>query len=283
VLNEVSTSIEPIVKRLSVSTDYPDGLFITGQKAMEMINANSVLVVVDTNRGSYTECPELLVLSRHTVVLDHHRQSKDSIDTAVLSYVEPYASSACELVAEVLQYTGDDVKITPAEADAMYAGVYMDTGNFTNKTGVRTFEAAAFLRRKGADPTRVRKLFQEHIDVYRARAEAVRSAEIFQTIFAIGICPSEGLKNPTIAGAQAANELLNVIGVEASFILTAHNDSIYVSARSIDSVNVQLIMERLGGGGHGTMAGAQLHGCTLAEAKEYLKVTIHHMMEEGVI
>lgn len=283
VLNEVSTSIEPIVERLSNSSDYPDGLFITGQKAMDMMNSNSVLVVVDTNRGSYTECPELLLLSRHTVVLDHHRQSKDSIDTAVLSYVEPYASSACELVAEVLQYTGDDVKITTAEADAMYAGVFMDTGNFTNKTGVRTFEAAAFLRRKGADPTRVRRLFKEQMDVYRARAEAVRSAEIFESIFAISICPSEGLKSPTIAGAQAADELLNIIGIEASFVLTLHNDSIYISARSIDSVNVQLIMERLGGGGHGTMAGAQLHGCTIEEAKEYLKVTVHQMMEEGVI
>ena len=165
----------------------------------------------------------------------------------------------------------------------MYAGIAMDTGQFANKTGVRTFEAAAFLRRCGADMSRVRKLFREHMEEYRARAEAVRNAEIFENRFAISICPAEDLESPTIAGAQAANELLNIIGVGASIVLTRYKDSIYISARSIDEINVQLIMEKLGGGGHGTMAGAQMAGCTLEEAKEYVKVTIKQMLDDGEI
>jgi c-di-AMP phosphodiesterase-like protein len=283
VLNEISTSIRPIVELLNTIPEYSGNLFITSEQAMELINENTVLVIVDANRGSYTECPELLEKSNHTVVLDHHRQSKDSITDAVLSYVEPYASSACELVTEIIQYSGDNIKLNALEADTMYAGIAMDTGQFSNKTGVRTFEAAAFLRRCGADMSRVRKLFREHIEEYRVRAETVRNAEIFENRFAISICPAEGLESPTIAGAQAANELLNIIGVGASIVLTRYQDSIYISARSIDEINVQLIMEKLGGGGHGTMAGAQMAGCTLEEAKEYVKVTIKQMLEDHEI
>lgn len=283
VLNEINTSIRPIVEMLSAIPEYSGHLFIDSTEALELINDSTVLVVVDANRGSYTECPELLERSNHIVVLDHHRQSKDSIDNAVLSYVEPYASSACELVSEIIQYSGDNIKLNAVEADAMYAGIAMDTGQFANKTGVRTFEAAAFLRRCGADMSRVRKLFREHMEEYRARAEAVRNAEIFEGRFAISICPAEDLESPTIAGAQAANELLNIIGVGASIVLTRYKDSIYISARSIDEINVQLIMEKLGGGGHGTMAGAQMAGCTLEEAKEYVKVTIKQMLDDGEI
>lgn len=283
VLNEISSSIRPVVERLSASSGQGNPMFISGEDAEEMMYENTLLIIVDTNRGSYTEHPKLLELGSSVVVIDHHRKMNDSVNKAVLDYVEPYASSACEMVVEILQYIGDNIKVKMDEADAMYAGIVMDTNNFINKTGVRTFEAAAYLRRNGADTVRVRKLFRENMEEYKARAETVRNAEIYMEKFALSICPSQGLESPTIAGAQAANELLDIKGVEASIVLTEYQGKIYLSARSIDSVNVQIIMERLGGGGHGTMAGAQMTGCTVEEAKEYVKVTLHDMTEEGVI
>ena len=283
VLNEVSSSIRPVVERLNAAAGTGDSIFINSEAAEEMMSDNTLLIIVDTNRGSYTECPELLEMTSSVVVIDHHRRLNDSIRHAVLDYVEPYASSACEMVVEILQYIGDNIKMKVDEADAMYAGIVMDTNNFINKTGVRTFEAAAYLRRGGADTVRVRKLFRENMEEYKARAEAVSRSEIYLDKFALSICPAEGLESPTIAGAQAANELLDIKGVEASIVLTAYNDKIYISARSIDSVNVQIIMERLGGGGHGTMAGAQMTGCSVEEALEYVKVTLNDMTEEGVI
>lgn len=283
VLNEISSSIRPVVEHLNAAAGPGVNMFINGETAEEMMSDNTLLIIVDTNRGSYTECPQLLEMSSSVVVIDHHRRSNDSITHAVLDYVEPYASSACEMVVEILQYIGDNIKMKVDEADAMYAGIVMDTNNFINKTGVRTFEAAAYLRRGGADTVRVRKLFRENMEEYKARAEAVSRSEIYLDKFALSTCPSEGLESPTIAGAQAANELLDIKGVEASIVLTAYNNKIYLSARSIDSVNVQIIMERLGGGGHGTMAGAQMTGCSIEAAMEYVKLTLHDMTEEGVI
>ena len=242
-----------------------------------------MLVIVDVNRPSITDEPALLEMVKTVVVLDHHRTSSEIIDNAVLSYVEPYASSTCEMVAEVLQYIADGIKIKSAEADAMYAGIVIDTQNFTNQTGVRTFEAAAFLRRSGADITRVRKLFRENMKDYQAKADAVRKAEVFMDAFAISECPAEGLESPTIIGAQAANELLEIRGMKASVVLTDYNGTIYFSARSIDEVNVQVMMEKLGGGGHRTIAGAQMQGVTVEEAKERLKDVIRQMMEEGEV
>ena len=217
------------------------------------------------------------------MVLDHHRTSSEIIDNAVLSYVEPYASSACEMVAEVVQYIADGIRVRPPEADAMYAGIVIDTQNFTNQTGVRTFEAAAFLRRSGADITRVRKLFREDMKDYQAKAEAVRAAEVYMDAFAISECPAGGLDSPTIVGAQAANELLEIRGIKASIVLTAYNGIIYFSARSIDEVNVQVMMEKLGGGGHRTIAGAQMKDVTVEEAKARLKEVIQEMMAEGQV
>ena len=188
------------------------------------------------------------------------------------------------MVAEVLQYIGDDgIKIKPAEADAMYAGIVIDTNNFMNQAGVRTFEAAAFLRRNGADVVRVRKLFRDRLEDYRARAEAIQKAEIYHGAFAISVCPSEGLESPTVVGAQAANELLNIIGIKASFVLTEYAGKIYISSRSIDEINVQLIMERLGGGGHLNVAGAQLTGYTIVQAKHAIMETLDEMLEKGDI
>lgn len=281
VLNEVTSSVRPMMERFLDNAEYPDDMFLKGSKAAELVDSGTMLVVVDVNRPSITDEPSLLRLVRTIVVLDHHRTSNEIIDNAVLSYVEPYASSACEMVAEVLQYIADGIKVRPAEADAMYAGIVIDTQNFTNQTGVRTFEAAAFLRRSGADITRVRKLFRENMKDYQAKAEAVRAAEVYMEAFAISVCPAEGLDSPTITGAQAANELLEIKGIKASVVLTAYNNTIYFSARSIDEVNVQVMMEKLGGGGHRTIAGAQIQGISVKEAKNRLKEVIRQMMDEG--
>ena len=284
VINGVNSSVKPMMARFKNSADYPEDLFLTGDEAADWADSNTMLVVVDVNRPSITEAPELLKQIKTIVVLDHHRQSSEIIDNAVLSYVEPYASSACEMVAEVLQYIGDDgIKIKPAEADAMYAGIVIDTNNFMNQAGVRTFEAAAFLRRNGADVVRVRKLFRDKIEDYRARAEAIQKAEIYQGAFAISVCPSEGLESPTVVGAQAANELLDIVGIKASFVMTQMGDTIYFSARSIDEINVQIIMEKLGGGGHRTIAGAQLKSATIEEARTQIKDLITDMMKKGEI
>lgn len=282
VINDVTTSVRPMMERF-LGNDYPEDLFLTGPKAAEYVDSGTILVVVDVNRPSITEAPELLRMVKTIVVLDHHRQSSEIIDNAVLSYVEPYASSTCEMVAEILQYIADGIKIKSAESDAMYAGIVIDTNNFTNQTGVRTFEAAAFLRRNGADVTRVRKLFRDEMIDYKARAEAVRNAEVFEDAFAISVCPACGLESPTIVGAQAANELLDIVGIKASVVLTQYNGTIYLSARSIDEVNVQVMMEQLGGGGHRTIAGAQLKGVTEKEAIVRVKEVIHQMIEKGEI
>lgn len=282
VLNDITSSVRPLRDLFKQNKDYQEEMFVNSERALEIVDNNTVVVVVDTSKPSYTECQELLEKKGRTiVVLDHHRQSSEVIDNAVLSYIEPFASSACEMVAEILQYFDDGVRIKSVEADCLYAGIIIDTNNFLSKTGVRTFEAAAYLRRCGADVTRVRKLFRDDMKTYKARAEAVRHAEVYQDCYAISVCPSEDLDSPTVVGAQAANELLNITGVKASFVLTDYNDKIYVSARSIDEVNVQIIMERLGGGGHLGIAGAQLTGCTIEEARDIIKQTLCDMIKEG--
>jgi c-di-AMP phosphodiesterase-like protein len=248
-----------------------------------MTNQNTAVIVVDTNRPSMVECEEILYLTKTIVVMDHHRQGAEQIENASLSYVEPSASSACEMISEILQYYDDNIKLKPTEADCIYAGIIVDTNNFVAKTGMRTFEAAAFLRRNGADMTRVRKTFRNDMETYKARAEAVRHAETFMDCYAISMCPSEGLESPTVVGAQAANELLNIVGVKASFVLTEFSGKIFISARSIDEVNVQLIMERLGGGGHINIAGAQLTDVDVEGAKIKLKEVLTQMTKEGAI
>ncbi len=283
VINEVTTSVKPMMDRFIGNPDYPEDMFLKGPKAAELVDVATMLVVVDVNRPSITDAPALLRMVKSIVVLDHHRQSSEIIDNAVLSYVEPYASSACEMVAEVLQYIADNIRIRPAEADAMYAGIVIDTLNFTNQTGVRTFEAAAYLRRCGADITRVRKMFRENMAEYQAKADAVRRAEVYREAFAISVCPAEGLASPTIVGAQAANDLLEINGIKASVVLTEYNHVIYLSARSIDEVNVQVMMEILGGGGHRTVAGAQLEGVTIEQARAKVKDAIDEMRKKGEV
>jgi len=283
VINDVTTSVKPLIDLFKGNPEYDEDMIVGSATAMELAGNNAVLVVVDVDKPSITECPELLRLCKAIVVLDHHRRGSETIENATLSYVEAYASSACEMVSEILQYIGDNIKIRPDEADCMYSGIMIDTNNFMTKTGVRTFEAAAFLRRNGADVTRVRKLFREDAEEYKARADAVSQAEIYRHVYAISVCNSEDLESPTIVGAQAANELLNIKGVKASFVLTEFQNQIYVSARSIDEVNVQIIMERLGGGGHMNVAGCQMDDMTITEAIVVLKNTLDVMVQEGDI
>lgn len=283
VLNDVPPSIQPMVEMFRNNPEYEEDMIIGNQQAIEAAGGNCVLVVVDVNKPSITECPDLLRFCKSVVVLDHHRQGTETIENATLSYVEPYASSASEMVSEILQYTYDNIKIRTEEADCLYSGIMVDTNNFMTKTGVRTFEAAAFLRRNGADVTRVRKLFREDALEYKAKADAVSQAEIYRQYFAISICTADELPSPTIIGAQAANELLNIKGIKASFVLTDYQGKVYISARSIDEVNVQIIMERMGGGGHLSTAACQMEGMGVIEAIGALKSTIDSMLENHEI
>ena len=279
VVNDPTTSIRPLMAGYMNNPDYEPSMFVNSAQAKELVDNNTVVVVVDTNKPSYTECQDLLYMTKTVVVLDHHRRGSEVIENAVLSYVEPYASSACEMVAEILQYFSDDLRIRNMEADCLYAGIMIDTNNFTTRAGVRTFEAAAFLRRSGADVTRVRKLLRDNLESYKARAEAVRTASIYRNYFAIARCPSEGVDSPTVVGAQAANELLNIAGVKASFVLTQYNDEVYISARAIDEINVQVMMEKMGGGGHMNIAGAQVKASP-DEVERMLKEIIDQEYQE---
>ena len=283
VINEVTTSLRPLVDLFTPEKGYPADLFINSEEALAITNRNTLVMVVDTNRPSYTECPELLKRTNTVCVFDHHRQGSEVIENPVLSYIEPYASSACEMIAEVLQYFAEDIQLEPDEADCIYAGILIDTNNFSTKTGVRTFEAAAYLKRAGAEVTRVRKMLRNDMAAYKARAEAVRHAEVYRNAFAISICPADNVESPTVVGAQAANELLNIVGIKASFVITEYQNKVYVSARSIDEINVQLIMEKMGGGGHLNVAGAQFADRTVMQVKRMLQDTIDQMIEEGDI
>ena len=280
VLNDISSSLQPLVDMFKGNPEYDSDMIIPSTRALEWVGNNAALIIVDVNKPSITECPDLIKYCKSIVVLDHHRQGQETIENATLSYVEAYASSACELVSEILQYTGDNTRIRPEEADGLYAGIVIDTNNFMSKTGVRTFEAAAYLRRNGADVVRVRKLFRDDASEYKARADVVSQAEIYHDVYAISTCVDQDMESPNIIGAQAANELLNIKGIKASFVLTLYNNMINVSARSIDEVNVQVIMEKMGGGGHMNMAACQLD-MSIEEAIGVLKSTLDTMIANG--
>ena len=279
VINDISASIRPMVDSLLEAEDDKD-LILNNMQALERADKRAAVIVVDVNKPSYTECPELLNRCSTIVVLDHHRQAEEKIDNATLSYIEPYASSASEMAAEILQYINDKVRLKPVEADCLYAGILVDTNNFMNRTGVRTFEAAAYLRRNGADVTRVRKLFRDSMEEYKARTEAVSHVEMYKDKYAISYFNGKS-ESPTVIAAQAANELLNINGVKASFVLSDYQNKIYISARAFDEVNVQIIMEKLGGGGHINVAGAQIEGVSMEEGKRRLVETLDNMEKEG--
>lgn len=282
VMDGAQAAVRPLYDELLENSEYESDFFLTPEKALDYMTDGTMVVVVDTNKPQMTECPELLKKAKTIAVLDHHRQNDNIIENAVLSYIEPYSSSTCEMVAEVLQYIVEDIRIPQVEADCMYAGIMIDTRNFMNRTGVRTFEAAAFLRRCGANITKVRKMFRDDMESYRAKAEAVRMAEVYREQYAIAECPSD-IENPTVLGAQTANELLDISGIKASFVLTLYQGKIFLSARSIDEVNVQIIAERLGGGGHINAAGAQFDHTDIDEAIRSLKAVIDQMIEDGDI
>ena len=282
VLSDTDSSVKTIKSRF-YTKEYEDDMIISSQLAMELVDESTVLVIVDVNRASYTECPELIDMAQTVVVIDHHRQAGDSIDKAVLFYIEPYASSSCEMVAEISQYIGNGLKLRPAEAEAMYAGIMIDTNYFSNRTGIRTFEAMAYLRRSGADSVRVRKVFREDLSEYKIRAAAIQDTELYKDVYAIAESQSEGVESPTVVASKVANSLLDINGVKASFVLTKYKGKIYISARSIDEVNVQVMMERIGGGGHINMAGAQLKDTSVNEAKDIIRKQIDKMIEEGEI
>lgn len=281
VVNEVTSAIRPIITGFQGNSVYGDDMIITSEQAIGSINDQTLVTVVDVNKPSMTECEELLSLTKSVVVFDHHRETNEKILNATLSYIEPYASSACEMVAEMLQYIDEKVKVRPMEADAMYAGIVIDTDNFVTKTGVRTFEAASYLRRSGADVVRVRKMFRSDMYTYRQLAEGVLNAELYMSSFAISTVQPDESDAPTVVAAKVANDLLNVEGVRASFVLTEQNNVVYISARSVDDVNVQVIMEKLGGGGHANIAGAQIPDSTCEGVISEIKELLDTMYKEG--
>ncbi len=283
VIDHVSTNLQPLYQAFCESNDYPDDLFIRNERALELVREESMVIVVDTNIPHRVECEKLLERARTIVVFDHHRQGASTIHNPDLSYIEPYASSAAEMITEIIQYADADIKLTPLEANALYAGMVIDTNNFQNRTGVRTFEAAAVLRRSGADITYVRKKFRDDLASYQAKALIISNAKVFRNRFAIATFEGDKADSPTILGAQAANELLSIEGIQASFVLTLYHGNIYVSARSIDEVNVQVIMEKMGGGGHINIAGAQFNHANLDEAVAALENLLDEMIEKGTI
>ena len=285
VVGTVTSALEPLLELFRGNKDYPENLFLNGGQAAEYVGngAGVLLVVVDVNRPSHTDAPGLIGKASSVVVIDHHRQTGETFQSPTLSYVEPFASSACEMVAEIIQYSGDEIKLRTLEADALYSGIMVDTNNFMNKPGVRTFEAVAFLRRCGAEMIRIRKMFRTDLAEYKVQAEAVQNMHLFMNSYAIAPCHAEGFPDPTIIGSKIANTFLDIKGVKASFVLTQYEGKIFISARSIDELNVQLVMERLGGGGHINMAGAQLTGCTLEEGAEKVKEVLTQMRRDGDI
>lgn len=254
-------------------------VIITEEEALENITESTLLIVVDTHKTSYVEFPELLEKIDKKIVIDHHRKAPDCIENALVSFHEVYASSAAELVTEIIQYAKEDVKLNLIEAESLYGGIMVDTKDFTFKTGVRTFEAAAYLRKYGVDIIKVKKWFQADIESYNIISEIVRNAEIHNDTIAVSVYDKED-ENANLICAKAADELLTISDITASFVMAKIGDKVCISGRSIGDINVQVILEKLGGGGHITLAGAQLEGLTLEEAKDELVIRINEYLVE---
>lgn len=269
-------AIREMMKHIESSGQYSN-VFLNHNEALNKMKNDTLLIVVDTHRASFTELPELLKFTKKIVVIDHHRKVTDFITDAILTYHEIYASSASELVAELLQYMDKKVVIRQIEAEALYAGIIVDTKNFTLKTGIRTFEAAAFLKKHGVDTMAVKQMFQNEIDIYVAKADVIKRAEIIDNEIAISVCDKE--EDGALIAAQSADDLLNIVGIKASFVLSKNEEQISISGRSLGDVNVQVILEKLGGGGSMTIAGAQLVGVTEEEVVEKLKKAIYEYKE----
>ncbi len=277
ILDKVNDSIEAFTTRLEKS-DYYKEIFLSCDEAIKQCTKNTLVVVVDTHRPSFTECESLISISDKVVVIDHHRRGVEFINDTVLLFHEIYVSSTCELVTELVQYVEDDVKINKLTAEGLLAGITLDTKNFAFKTGVRTFEAASYLKKVGADTVEVKKLFDSDIKDFITRAEITQSAKIINENICIAYTNVEA-ENINIVVAQAADELLNIKEVEASFVLGTKNDKVFISARSLGNINVHVLMERLGGGGHKDIAGAQLN-TTLEKAYKLVQETIQTYLKE---
>ena len=273
-----TTTLQNFKKSLEKEEEYED-ILISKEVALENIDKEALLVIVDTHKSTYVEAPELLEETDKIVVIDHHRRSADFIEKATLTFQEVYASSAAELVTELIQYAETKVELTTLEAESLYAGIMMDTKNFTFKTGVRTFEAAAYLRRCGVDIIRVKKWFQSDLASFNKIADIVKKAEIVNDTIAIAIYTKKE-KDTSLICAKAADELLTISDITASFVLGKLDNKICISGRSIGDINVQIILEKLGGGGHITLAGAQVEGMTIEETKQELINRINEYFSE---
>ncbi|OLS03429.1 DHH family phosphoesterase [Tissierella creatinophila] len=280
VLTEENPSIKNLLQKLKVEQPELLDSIITPTRAKEIIDKDSLMILVDNHKPSFTESPELVDLAQKIVIIDHHRRGAEFVEDPVLTYLEPYASSASELVTEVLTYMSDNINLTKFEAEALLAGITVDTKNFSSQTGVRTFEAASTLKRAGADTTNVRQLFRDDFDTFIHRADVIRESKIFFEKIAISILDKE-LENGILIAAQSANELLDINGVEASFVLTPASDRIHISGRSLGNISAQIILEKLGGGGHLTSAGTQIMGVSMEKAKEMLIEAIDKYLKEG--
>ena len=276
VMNTSNVNLKPVMQKFKDDEDY-DGVFIDDNTCLNNIDDNSLLILTDVHNKGYVQNSSIVDAAKNIVIVDHHRRCADYIKNTLLSYIEPYASSTSELVTEMIQYMIDNPKLKPIEAEALMAGIFVDTKNFCFKTGVRTFEAAGFLRKLGADTIDVKKLFSNDLDSYLKRTEIIKNAKIKNKI-AIAYAPEE-IKDGIIV-AQAADELLNISAVEASFVLMQYDNDVIVSARSLGDINVQVILEVLGGGGHMTMAGARISGKTMAEVTDILEDSINKYMDE---
>lgn len=280
VLEKINPSIRNIYNRMvEEAPEYLD-IILSPEDALEVVNESSLLIMVDNHRPSFAEAPELLELTDKIVVIDHHRRGAEFIEEPVLTYLEPYASSTCELVTEMLYYMSDKLEMTKFEADALLAGITVDTKNFTFQTGVRTFEAASILKRAGADTTNVRQLFRDDYNIYLKKADVIKNSKILFEKIAIGRLESD-LEDSILIAAQSANDLLNIDGVEASFVLTQWGQKVHISGRSLGNISAQLILEKLGGGGHLTSAGTQIEDKTIDEVEELLIETIEEYLKEG--
>lgn len=278
VLEGVNEAVEMFVNRIH-EEKYYNGMFISHEKAIDMCDKDTLIVVVDTHRPSYTECPELLDISKRLVVIDHHRRGVEYISDTVLLFHEIYVSSTCEMVTELIQYTNYDIKINKLTAEGLLGGIYLDTKNFEFKTGVRTFEAASYLRNVGADTLAVKKFFNSYAEDFVVKAEVIQRTEIIDDRICLSYARQE-LENINIVIAKAADELLNIKNIEASFVLGMKGDTVFVSARSLGNVNVHVLMEKIGGGGHIDIAGAQIRDVSLSQAYDMVKDVIEEYLEE---
>lgn len=271
IINEYNDALSIIYEAAKATDEYS---FINSEKAVSMSNDGTLVVVVDTHRPSLVDCPELLSQDRKVIVIDHHRKAEESIESPILTYMEPYASSASELVTEIVQYSGGKKTLSKMDAEALLAGITIDTNRFAVKTGVRTFEAASWLRRSGADTATVKRYFQTDMDSFKIRARCIANAEFIEGNIAMSVCQGQNA-NAQIVNSQVADELLTVQGIQASFVAgTDDQGQTVVSARSLGDINVQIVMERIGGGGHLNTAGAQVDTSpeeTLEQLKEILK------------